>query len=260
MGGWRLRRAGPGDFAGLRAAHAGAFPVDYSDSFFAQAAAGHGRLSSWVVVAPAPNGGSPPGEEGVVGFVVCARLGHAECGVHDRGELLGLDLAHTLSDSRELVYILTLGVAPLWRRRGLARALLAEVVGYARSLHRCRAVYLHCIRFNDAALAFYRARGFVLVQEIPGYYHLAPDRAPDPAVLTHSALTLAMYMHGGAPPRTLLELVRGGWLALAALGRSQVVVGGGDEGSTATRVDGAAGGRDGAPGAWLRRIFDRAPR
>jgi len=229
--------------------------VDYSDSFFAQAAAGHGRLSSWVAVAPAPAGGSPPGQEGVVGFAVCARIGHAECGVHDRGELLGLELAHALSDSRELVYILTLGVAPPWRRRGLASALLAEVVAYARPLRRCRAVYLHCIRFNGDALAFYRARGFAVVREIPGYYHLSPDRAPDPAVLAHSALTLAMYMHSGAPPRTLLELVRDGWLALAALGSRQAVAGTSDKCPAASRAVVSPGGRGDALGSWLRRIF-----
>lgn len=265
MGGaWRVRRAAPGDFVGLRAAHAGAFPVEYSDSFFAQAAAGHGRLSTWVAVtAPAPAGSAGSGGDGeegsedVVGFAVCGRLGHTECGMHDRGELLGLELAHALHDTRELVYILTLGVTEPWRRRGIGRSLLAEVLGLARSLPRCRSVYLHCIHFNHVALAFYGSRGFQLVREIPDFYRLPPDEAPDPRVVAHSAFTLALYLHGGAPPRTLLEVLRGGWHALVALSGAK---GEGDGGSGYIRGElggGAVRGSGASLGATAVRAESR---
>ena len=56
------------------------------------------------------------------------------------------------------MYILTLGTSHYHRRRGVAQRLLQEALRYANQAndYRCRAVYLHVITYNQAAIKFYR--------------------------------------------------------------------------------------------------------
>ena len=65
--------------------------------------------------------------------------------------------------------VLTIAVAPSHRRRGVARAMLEEVL---RRLYRDRveAVFLEVDAGNEAALALYRRLGFAKVGERKGYY------------------------------------------------------------------------------------------
>jgi ribosomal-protein-alanine N-acetyltransferase len=96
----------------------------------------------------------------------------------------GLALGRRVADEAELV---TLGVAPAFRRQGLGEALVravASVVPLARRLH------LEVGEDNPAALALYRAMGFAEIGRRPGYYRRADGRLVD-------ALTFA------AEPRNL---------------------------------------------------------
>jgi ribosomal-protein-alanine N-acetyltransferase len=77
--------------------------------------------------------------------------------------------------------ILSLGVAPRWRRRGLARALLATTVAEAR--HRSLpSVVLEVAIDNDAARDLYTAAGFVAVGRRARYYR-RPDGRADALIL-----------------------------------------------------------------------------
>lgn len=58
-------------------------------------------------------------------------------------------------------HISKLAVAPDWRRRGLARALVQEAVRIARHERRVCSVSLHVAADNLPALALYRGQGFV---------------------------------------------------------------------------------------------------
>jgi [ribosomal protein S18]-alanine N-acetyltransferase len=89
-------------------------------------------------------------EEGIAAFIV---------------DLIGPDDAE----------ILTLGVVPSARRRGLARALIADLGKRAR--HRgVRRILLEVAADNHAAISLYGSIGFILLGERPGYYRLPSGR------------------------------------------------------------------------------------
>jgi GNAT superfamily N-acetyltransferase len=45
---------------------------------------------------------------------------------------------------------------------------------------RCRAVFLHVIAYNNAALGLYSRQGFAVVARLPAFYNIATGRQPDP--------------------------------------------------------------------------------
>lgn len=67
------------------------------------------------------------------------------------------------------VEILSLGVLPAWRRRGLGRALLAAVAAEAAARHSASLV-LEVAADNEAARRLYAALGFHRVGRRPRYY------------------------------------------------------------------------------------------
>ncbi|HEY7989994.1 MAG TPA: GNAT family N-acetyltransferase [Stellaceae bacterium] len=72
--------------------------------------------------------------------------------------------------------ILTIGVAPAARRRGLARVLIADLMKRAR--HKgARRLLLEVAADNHGAIALYNSVGFVLLGERPGYYRLPSGKA-----------------------------------------------------------------------------------
>ena len=76
--------------------------------------------------------------------------------------------------------ILTLAVRPEARRKGYARGLVEAAAALARAAGVCQ-LYLEVAEDNAAALALYRATGFVEVGRRPGYY--ARVGGPDVAAL-----------------------------------------------------------------------------
>jgi [ribosomal protein S18]-alanine N-acetyltransferase len=94
------------------------------------------------------------------------------------GEPAGFILVRDLSNECE---ILTLGVAPRWRRRGVAQALLQTMIMEAR--HRgLTSVVLEVAIDNDAASNLYTAAGFVAVGRRARYYR-RPDGRVDAMIL-----------------------------------------------------------------------------
>ena len=67
------------------------------------------------------------------------------------------------------LHVLNVATRPDVRRRGLARALMNEVVGYARQ-HHLRHVLLEVRRSNAAAIALYRSTGFFAMGIRARYY------------------------------------------------------------------------------------------
>jgi [ribosomal protein S18]-alanine N-acetyltransferase len=87
----------------------------------------------------------------------------------EAGEAVGLLIDQCLGDDAE---ILTLGVLPSSRRRGVARALLSDLFSRARAAGATRIV-LEVAADNEAARALYRALGFVHQGIRRGYYRRA---------------------------------------------------------------------------------------
>jgi len=78
----------------------------------------------------------------------------------------GFVLGRNAADEAE---ILTVVVAPAFRREGIGRALLEGAVGRARRAG-ARRMFLEVAEDNDPARALYRDSGFTAVGRRPGYY------------------------------------------------------------------------------------------
>ena len=100
----------------------------------------------------------------------------------------GFILIRAVADEAE---ILTLAVEPRARRRGVGRALVeaAAEAALAMGAHR---LHLEVAEDNAAALALYRAAGFVQAGRRPGYY----ARSGGPTV---AALILTLNLSGRLP-------------------------------------------------------------
>lgn len=81
--------------------------------------------------------------------------------------------------------ILTLGVDPRMRRRGIARGLLADLYAQARAARSARIV-LEVAADNAAARALYAAEGFTTVGHRPLYYRRPETDAVDALILARS--------------------------------------------------------------------------
>ena len=104
------------------------------------------------------------------------------------GEPLGFVLGRSNGARAE---VLSLGVAPSARQRGVARALMnAAIDGVSR--RGLRTLYLEVAEDNDAALRLYRALGFAPVGRRPGYYARPEARAVDALTLRRAILPAAV--------------------------------------------------------------------
>ena len=86
---------------------------------------------------------------------------------------VGFMLARDLAGEVE---VLSVGVLPQWRRRGVGRALIDAVVAKAER-DGLGSIVLEVATENTAARALYAAFGFVQVGRRPGYYRQTRGRA-----------------------------------------------------------------------------------
>jgi len=120
-----------------------------------------------IVASEADNLGADAWSAGLVAEGVAGRLPTVHYLVAEsEGVLVGHAVASLVAEIAELQRI---AVATPWRRRGVAGALLEEVVGLATRAHADR-VLLEVREDNAAALGFYAAHGFVEVDRRRRYY------------------------------------------------------------------------------------------
>ena len=82
-----------------------------------------------------------------------------------------LGLSSRFHDGLHVLYILTVGVLPHLRQRGLGSALLAAMLERGAKSGACTA-FLHVIDYNSAAIAFYRRQGFRELALLPEFYYI----------------------------------------------------------------------------------------
>jgi [ribosomal protein S18]-alanine N-acetyltransferase len=86
------------------------------------------------------------------------------------GEIVGFVIAHIERVASECrAYVVTLDVAPDYRRKGLARRLMKEAEACAVSAG-VRWIQLHVFTGNDAAIRFYERLGYQRIRVRRGYY------------------------------------------------------------------------------------------
>jgi ribosomal-protein-alanine N-acetyltransferase len=139
-----VREAGPLDAALLAALHRDCFERPWDEAAMAQFASAPGTLCLI----------------GAVGEGAPSRIG-------------GLLIARKADDEAE---ILTFGVVPSCRKKGLGTALLQTAIERLRASG-ARRLYLEVADDNEAALRLYRSCGAAPVGHRPGYYAHGADAA-----------------------------------------------------------------------------------
>lgn len=108
-----------------------------------------------------------PWSEAMIREELDGELGHCDVVVGGpRQEILGFSLYWLVAEE---VHLLVLAVDPAWRRRGVARRLMAELERRGAA-GRATVIDLEVRPTNQAARAFYRALGFDEVGLRPRYY------------------------------------------------------------------------------------------
>jgi ribosomal-protein-alanine N-acetyltransferase len=106
-----------------------------------------------------------------------AKMGTRIWVAEQAGEVMGASATRTVAEEVE---VLTLGVAPLWRRRGVGRSLMDVALSEAGQAG-ARQVFLEVRESNRGARAFYAALGFLESGLRRAYYR---DPAEDALVLS----------------------------------------------------------------------------
>jgi ribosomal-protein-alanine N-acetyltransferase len=100
----------------------------------------------------------------------------------DDPAVAGFIIAHVAADEAE---VLSVGVAPEWQRRGVARLLFDELVSAAAS-RGAKQLYIDVAADNGPALALYSGLGFVEKGRRSGYYVHQAAPASDALLLTRA--------------------------------------------------------------------------
>ncbi len=102
-------------------------------------------------------------------------LDHVRCFVVEQGSgaIVGYAVCSQVADEGE---ILNLATAPIARRKGVGRALLAAVLQWLGERGAAK-VFLEVRRSNEAAIAMYAAAGFTTLGVRPNYYRRPTEDA-----------------------------------------------------------------------------------
>jgi [ribosomal protein S18]-alanine N-acetyltransferase len=110
-----------------------------------------------------------------------AKIGTRIWVAEESGEVVGASATRAVVDELE---VLTLGVTPSWRRRGVGRSLMVTAMAEAGQTG-ARQVFLEVRESNQGARAFYAALGFVETGRRRAYYR---DPEEDALVLSRPVL------------------------------------------------------------------------
>ncbi|XP_028753334.1 histone acetyltransferase MCC1 isoform X1 [Neltuma alba] len=181
----------PSDLDTIEHLHGKLFPIRYESLFFQDVVNGHDIVSWGAVDRSRPEGQ----KDELIGFVTARIVLAKESEIVD---ILGYDSSKS---DQTLIYILTLGVVEAYRNLGIASSLIREVIKYASSIPTCRAVYLHVISYNNAAIFLYKKMSFKCVRRLQGFYFINGQH--------HDSYLFVYYVNGGRSPCSPLEFLTG---------------------------------------------------
>ena len=129
-----------------------------------------------------------------MGLLVVEIKEYSKCNYEDFGLL-----CRSIEKTCKVAYILTLGVVGQMRRQGIATILLNKLTENLTTnpvFEDCKAIYLHVLTTNVAAINFYEKSHFRRHKLLPLYY-LINSAACD-------GYCYVLYLNGGRPPPTML--------------------------------------------------------
>ncbi|XP_018577317.1 N-alpha-acetyltransferase 60 isoform X2 [Anoplophora glabripennis] len=132
----------------------------------------------------------------IIGLIVAEIKPHANLNEEDTGIL-----AKSFTDA-DVAYILSLGVLKQYRRNGIASLLLDSLLRHLTTPERkkVKAVFLHVLTTNSAAIIFYEQKKFRLHSFLP-YYYSIKGKCKD-------GFMYVLYINGGHPPWTIYDYIK----------------------------------------------------
>lgn len=105
-------------------------------------------------------------------------------------------------DHPKVAYILSLGVVKKFRRNGVASLLLDSLLKHLTvpEKNNVKAVFLHVLTTNTAAIKFYEQKMFKLHKFLP-YYYSIKGKCKD-------GFMYVLYINGGHPPWTVIDYIK----------------------------------------------------
>ncbi|GJQ84267.1 hypothetical protein Trydic_g2931 [Trypoxylus dichotomus] len=183
----QLRFLCPNDLDEVRALCQDWFPIEYPYYWYEEITSNNSRFFALAAVY----------NRSIIGLIVAEIKPYDKLNPEDTAIL-----AKSLRNNSHIGYILSLGVAKEYRRNGIASLLLDS---FLRNLttpekKKVKAVFLHVLTSNSAAIMFYEARRFQLHSFLP-YYYAIKGRCKD-------GFTYVLYINGGYPPRNLYDYIK----------------------------------------------------
>ena len=113
-------------------------------------------------------------------------------------------LSSSFHNDTKVAYILSLGVHKAYRRQGIASYLLQNFLTSTCTQqklphHEVKAIYLHVLSTNTAAIQFYKQNKFKLHHFLPSYYVING--------INKDGCSYVLHINGGKPPITCFHYV-----------------------------------------------------
>ncbi|EYC43163.1 hypothetical protein Y032_0501g2596 [Ancylostoma ceylanicum] len=176
-----LRSLTHDDVPAIKALCAASFPIQYPECWFEEVVSG--ALISVGLF----------DDEQLVAMMVAETKTILHCNPEDR-DIVADTGAH-------VVYMLSLAVAHPYRRLGLASRLLRHLLdSVVDNPPYPKAVFLHVLSTNTAAIKFYKSNGFVHHTTLLNYYRLKSEYG--------DGCTYVLYTNGSRPPFSLNDICR----------------------------------------------------
>ncbi|KAG5880002.1 hypothetical protein JTB14_010121 [Gonioctena quinquepunctata] len=182
----QLRFLCPEDLDEVRGLCQDWFPIEYPYYWYEQITSTNSKFYSLAAVY----------NHQIIGLIVAKIKTYSSLNEEDQGIL-----AKSLSDC-DIGYILSLGVLKQYRRNGIASLLLDSFLKHlvTPEKRRVKAVFLHVLTTNSAAILFYEQKKFRLQSFLP-YYYSINGKCKD-------GFMYVLYINGGHPPWTIYDYIK----------------------------------------------------
>ncbi|CAH1169572.1 unnamed protein product [Phaedon cochleariae] len=182
----QLRFLCPEDLDEVRALCQDWFPIEYPFYWYEQITSTNSKFYSLAAIY----------NQQIIGLIV-AKIKPYSNQIEDNEGIL----AKSLSDY-DIAYILSLGVLKQYRRNGIASLLLDSFLKHLLMPERrkVKAVFLHVLTTNSAAILFYEQKKFRLHSFLP-YYYSIKGKCKD-------GFMYVLYINDGHPPWTIYDYIK----------------------------------------------------